>query len=39
VDAPAEKGKYPRVVDSRGDSPPQYFNEDEDDDEENDEEE
>jgi hypothetical protein len=24
VDAPAEKGKYPRVVESRGKSPPQY---------------
>ena len=24
IDTPAEKGKYPRVVDSRGESPPQY---------------
>ena len=24
IDAPAEKGKYPRIVDSRGESPPQY---------------
>jgi hypothetical protein len=34
VDAPAEKGKYPRFVESRGESPPQYPDyEDEDDDE------
>jgi hypothetical protein len=24
IDAPAEKGKYPRVVETHGDSPPQY---------------
>ena len=24
IDAPAEKGKYPRIVEKHGDSPPQY---------------
>ena len=28
VDAPAEKGNYPCVLDSRGQSPPQYPDED-----------
>lgn len=32
VDAPVEKGKYPRVVDTRGESPPQYPDEEEEDD-------
>ena len=32
VDAPAEKGKYPRILDSRGQSPPQYPDLDEEDD-------
>ena len=29
IDAPAKKGKYPRVLDKRGKSPPQYPDEDE----------
>jgi len=31
IDAPAEKGKYPRVVETHGDSPPQYPDYDEED--------
>jgi len=31
VDAPEEKGKYPRVVESRGDAPPQYPDDDDED--------
>jgi len=38
IDAPAEKGKYPRVLESQGDSPPQYPDYDEEDDEDDDDE-
>jgi hypothetical protein len=32
VDAPAEKGKYPRIVETHGNSPPQYPEDEEEDD-------
>jgi len=32
VDAPVEKGEYPRILDRRGESPPQYVYDDEDED-------
>jgi hypothetical protein len=33
INAPAEKGKYPRVVETHGDSPPQYPDEEDEDEE------
>lgn len=36
TDAPAEKGKYPRVLETHGASPPQYPDDDEDDSDEDD---
>jgi hypothetical protein len=34
IDAPAEKGKYPRIVETHGDSPPQYPGDDDEEDDE-----